>query len=624
MPERHGEESDPRIELLASLSLSVDAIIAAYRFARERGTSLEAELIGEGMVEEVALYRAIALRLDLPFMEEIDPALVEPHPALHGLFVRPTALRLKRSARSSTVASAPLLESLPSLIGAMGRSPRLRERIVITTPSAIRRCVWQVGVRRHARRAVAGLFDLAPQFSARMTLMPWQAFLLGLAVAALFITALFFPMMLLHTLHAALGIIYVLAIGLRLRALLWRRKRPEPAPPPEPAGPLPVYTVLVALYREAEVVDQLLDALLALDWPASRLDIKLVCEEDDRSTLGALAVRTLPPHVEVVRVPATGPRTKPKALTYALAGSRGDYVTIYDAEDRPHPLQLREAHARFAAGDEWLACLQAPLVVDNSHASWLSDLFSIEYFAQFHCFLPMLAARGRPLPLGGTSNHFRRNALLAVGAWDPYNVTEDADLGLRLARRGYRTGLIERPTWEDAPETVPVWLHQRSRWLKGWLQTFLVAMRNPRRLLGEIGPASMAVSLLTCAGMVLSALLYPFFFVSLGILSWRFASGSLPGIASAEAMFYLIDGMAMAGGLAYTLAAARLRRQTTGERLAPYRALLIPVLWLLLTLAAWKAIGDLIRNPHGWNKTPHQPSRRKTGLTTEWGEKWSG
>ena len=206
---------------------------------------------------------------------------------------------------------------------------------------------------------------------------------------------------------------------------------------------LPVYTVLVPLYREERLVTQLVAALGRLQWPASRLDIKLIVEEDDLPTRRAVERAVSGAPFEVVVVPAAAPRTKPKALAYALPFARGHFVTIYDAEDRPHPGQLREAYAVFRRSDPGLACLQAPIVIDDPGKSRIARLFAAEYSALFDGLLPALVALRLPLPLGGTSNHFRREALENVCGWDPYNVTEDADLGIRLARFGYRTGILD-------------------------------------------------------------------------------------------------------------------------------------------------------------------------------------
>ncbi len=207
-----------------------------------------------------------------------------------------------------------------------------------------------------------------------------------------------------------------------------------------------------------------------LEYPPEKLDIKLVLESDDFDTLFALERIRLGSQVEVIIAPEYGPRTKPKALNAALPFARGTYTVVYDAEDRPEPGQLRAAFDRFRAEGDDVACVQACLTIDNTADSWLSRMFTAEYAAQFDLFLPGLARIGLPLPLGGSSNHFRTRVLRAVGGWDPYNVTEDADLGMRIARYGYRATVTDSTTYEEAPAHLGAWLRQRTRWFKGWVR----------------------------------------------------------------------------------------------------------------------------------------------------------
>jgi cellulose synthase/poly-beta-1,6-N-acetylglucosamine synthase-like glycosyltransferase len=234
-------------------------------------------------------------------------------------------------------------------------------------------------------------------------------------------------------------------------ARIWRQAWSDGRIPP---AELPVYSVLVALYHEAEVAPELVAALEKIDWPKSKLEIKLVCEADDHATLGALRALALPRNMEVVAVPVFGPRTKPKALAYALPLVSGEFVALYDAEDHPHPKQLLTAWQRFREAPHEVACIQAPLEIANRGAGIVARMFAFEYAALFRGMLPWLSARRLLLPLGGTSNHFCRAALEEVGGWDPYNVTEDADLGMRLARFGYRAETIACPTYESGPDTT--------------------------------------------------------------------------------------------------------------------------------------------------------------------------
>lgn len=358
---------------------------------------------------------------------------------------------------------------------------------------------------------------------------------------------------------------------------------------------LPRYTILCALYREAAVVDALLAALRSLDYPRARLAIKLILEEDDPETLAAVRAAPHDPAVEVILVPPRGPRTKPKALAMALPFASGDLVVVYDAEDRPGAGQLREAAETFAAGEERLGCLQAPLAIVNERDGWLARFFAAEYDALFRVLLPAFAGAGLPLPLGGTSNHFRRAALDQSLGWDPYNVTEDADLGFRLARFGWRTGTITTPTREEAPPTFRGWFGQRSRWFKGWLQTLAVLARDPARLAGELGARGLVALVATLAGSLGSAL------VHLVCLLALLATCLVRGLPSWAGPWAIVFALGYVGSIAYkTVGLARAGRL----RLAPW-LLLLPLAWIAMGLAALRAVVDLWRRPFHWEKTEH-------------------
>jgi cellulose synthase/poly-beta-1,6-N-acetylglucosamine synthase-like glycosyltransferase len=242
-----------------------------------------------------------------------------------------------------------------------------------------------------------------------------------------------------------------------------------------PDKALPTYTIVAALYREAASIDGLLRALARLDYPPEKLDVILAVEADDAETRSAIERRTARLPVSIIVVPPGDPRTKPKALNAALPFARGDFIVIYDAEDRPEPDQLRRAYDAFARGGARLACVQARLSIDNTADGWLTGLFTAEYAGQFDVFLDGLTALRLPLPLGGSSNHFRTHVLRKACGWDAYNVTEDADLGMRLARLGYRSEMIASTTYEEAPAQFAPWLRQRTRWFKGWMRLTLKA-----------------------------------------------------------------------------------------------------------------------------------------------------
>jgi glycosyltransferase XagB len=302
-------------------------------------------------------------------------------------------------------------------------------------------------------------------------------------------------------------------------------------------------------------------------------------------------------------VPRRPPFTKPKALSYALNAARGAYVVIYDAEDRPHPAQLREAYAAFRKNGPRLACVQAPLVITNADRSWIAAIFALEYAGLFRGFLPFLAKGRLPLPLGGTSNHFDTGILREAGAWDPYNVTEDADLGLRLSRMGYRLDVITRPTFEDAPTQFNVWLKQRTRWFKGWLQTWLVLMRAPGALLADLRPRRFLAFHLMTIGMLVSALFHPALYVFVVMTLWSLVTtgaGSMNWLTGTLLLADLTNVFTF-----YFLGHLALKAKE--RRKIGWRAAMVPVYWLMMTSAAWRAVYQIVLKPHLWEKTPHRP-----------------
>lgn len=442
------------------------------------GTSFVAELLASGEVSEQAFYGAVARVLALPFLDEIDPeALVmRERDGLAALRQRGEVrtVRVETAAGQSLHLVAPDEDAFGRLRGLLADRPDLAERLCIATPRALRRAVEQRCRPTLLRQATHMLFDGLPAHSARIVMKGRQGFLAG-ALAGLYASLLFVASGgAALAVHLVFTLFFMACVVLRLLAV---RRAPSPALPLVSAlvpERMPRYTVLVALYREAEIVPDLLVALGRLVWPRGKLEIKLVCEADDAETITAIRVQDLRPLVEVIEVPASAPRTKPKALAYALQMVAGDYVALYDAEDRPHPLQLVEAWQRFQAAAPGLACVQAPLAIANRDRGLLARMFAFEYSGLFGGMLPFLSRNRLVLPLGGTSNHFRRDILEAIGGWDPFNVTEDADLGLRLRRFGYRTEMISLPTLEIAPESFAEWLPQRTRWFKGWIRLFPV------------------------------------------------------------------------------------------------------------------------------------------------------
>ncbi|MEX0644337.1 MAG: glycosyltransferase family 2 protein, partial [Parvularculaceae bacterium] len=365
---------------------------------------------------------------------------------------------------------------------------------------------------------------------------------------------------------------------------------------------MPVVTILLPVFDEAQGLPILVKAISAIDYPSDKLDIKLLLEADDSATIKEARRLGLDRLFDCVVIPPSEPRTKPKACNHALYLARGDLVVIYDAEDAPEPDQLKKAAAVFAASDQGLACLQARLNFYNANENWLTRLFALEYSLWFDLLLPALDRLRIPIPLGGTSNFFRTRTLIEIGGWDPYNVTEDADLGLRLARRGYRTEILDSTTFEEANCNVANWIRQRSRWMKGYMQTWLVHMRDPNEFYRVAGWRGALATHLFVAGNFFSALINP---ISLVVfIAWlltraEIISVAFPGPLLALNLFALIAGNAF---FIYLGVIAPLKRGW--PELAPY-AILAPVYWWLTSIAAYKAFWQLLTRPSYWEKTDH-------------------
>jgi cellulose synthase/poly-beta-1,6-N-acetylglucosamine synthase-like glycosyltransferase len=431
---------------------------------------------------------------------------------------------------------------------------------------------------------------------AHQTLSPTQAAAVALAGLFAALGVALSPSTALTVAHHVFFAVFLLGGFTRLAAAC--TPLPTLRAPPLADGELPTYTIIAPLYREAEVIAELVQNLEALDYPRDRLQALIVLEADDDVTQAAVRDLALPTFIQVLVVPRGTPKTKPRACNHALERARGELVVIYDAEDMPDPGQLREAAARFAAADPRLACLQAPLrIEDPGFSLFLPTQFRLEYAAHFEVLLPALANWGLAFPLGGTSNHFKVAPLREVGGWDPFNVTEDADIGFRLAAAGYRLGVIARPTWETAPTTWKQWLPQRARWIKGHMQTLAVALRGevPRQ------PRTAASLLLTLAQSVASSHLHgPVMAVAIVLAAIDFAPDARFDIPIWDVLLYVTgwSGAALAGARGVLRAGAQ-PKSLHLLGMAGY--------WLLQSLAAVKALHQFVTAPHHWDKTLHAP-----------------
>lgn len=368
---------------------------------------------------------------------------------------------------------------------------------------------------------------------------------------------------------------------------------------------LPKYTILIPLFREAAVIPRLVRALSEIHYPPEKKQVLIILEEEDDETPIALkAIKNLPSYFQIVTVPNSLPQTKAKACNYAMQFATGDVTTIFDAEDRPDSDQLKKVAQRFAQVEENVVCIQAKLCYYNAGENWLTGMFTIEYANLFNYVLPAMSKFDFPIPLGGSSNHFKTKILREMHGWDPYNVTEDADLGLRLSARGYKTQTIHSFTPEEAPITVGAWVKQRSRWVKGYFHTFFVYMRHPIYVYKRYGFKGFVF-------FVYMLFLSPFLLATMPIM--LYFSGKIilglygfPHITEQILKYFTVFNLLY--GYFGLLFMTFIMKQV--QDLSPVRLwFTYPFYFILHVIAACIAFYKLLTNPHKWDKTTHGVSK---------------
>jgi cellulose synthase/poly-beta-1,6-N-acetylglucosamine synthase-like glycosyltransferase len=595
------------IDRLHRLGIETQVINAALKRTEMTGSWLIHELISEGSLRASTYFQQLARDLGIDYSETIDDRRIVKEAS-------PPAFRVGRTAQvccrqrdgGLVIYTAPDSMAETVIAETLRKFPAKAGMFRIVEPATVQSAFAKLRAQQIAENASTRLYMRTPHMSAKFTLVSWQAFFLGVFSLGVPSAFLLWPEMAFAFLHIFVIATFTIAIATRLAAFYGiQRGNMRRLMEDTPESTFPMYSVLVALHKEAAVAPQIVRSMSRLVWPQSRLEVIYICEEDDHETQEALAKLQLPASHRILAVPPIGPRTKPKALNFALDQCSGEFVVIYDAEDRPDPMQLREAWQRFAMEGLEVACLQAPLLVSNARSGWLSCLFAAEYTCHFYALLPFLDQQGAPLPLGGTSNHFRREALEKIGAWDPYNVTEDADLGIRLTRHGYRSSVIGLPTLEDAPEKLSEWIPQRTRWIKGWMQTFLVHNRDIHQLYNNIGGKNFVLFEILMISFILSPLLYIISIISFGIIFFdsRQISVFLPNL------FYWDIAVFVAGHLSQFFLSAASWRKAFGTRIPMAAAMTFPGYWVLANFAACRAVWKLVRSPFEWEKTSHRPVR---------------
>ncbi len=461
-------------------------------------------------------------------------------------------------------------------------------------------------------RAINGLREDDPVHSASKPLIGWQKPVLVALLAMVIAFGIWRPLQTTVTLIGLCTLAYLLTLGDRV--LIFKRglaSRPIVIPDDVaraiPDEDLPPYTILVPAYNEPEVVGDLIAAMDALEYPRDRLQVLLLLEADDQTTIDAAKACGESDVITILLVPPAEPRTKPKACNYGLHFATGDIVTIFDAEDLPEPLQLRRVVAAFRDLPDNVACVQAKLVYHNGHQNLLTAWFTAEYALWFGYLLPGMMVSTSPIPLGGTSNHLRRDILRRIGAWDPFNVTEDADLGLRIASNGYHTAVIDSYTLEEANSDAINWIRQRSRWYKGYLQTWLVHIREPVKLYRTLGLRSFVRFNLVLAGTPIIAVLnLLFWFIT---VLWFLGQPAVVGSVFPPLIYFpALIAMIIGNFTVMYMNMIALREDDRSDLLLA--ALSVPLFWLIMSIAAAKGAYQMIRQPSFWEKTFHGLAER--------------
>jgi cellulose synthase/poly-beta-1,6-N-acetylglucosamine synthase-like glycosyltransferase len=500
----------------------------------------------------------------------------------------------------------------------------------VASSESIDMAIEKVYCEIHVKKALLDLYYRNPDESAHKVLFPNQKyFIIGVIIATV-VSCAVNSALTFAVLFAAVNVFYFLINPVKLYISVrgFRGAKITSVSQDQITKvenkELPVYTVLVPVYREAAVLPQVMRNLYQMDYPKEKLDVKILMEEKDEETLNEArklglfgdpqtGVDGIPSGkyrdflkiFEPVVIPEADITTKPRACNYGLLRAKGKYCVIYDAEDNPAKDQLKKAAITFSNAPEDIACLQSKLNFYNAKENLLSRWFSIEYSYWYDYYLPGLDRTGAPIPLGGTSNHFRTSQLRELGGWDPYNVTEDADLGVRLSRRDRETQMLDSYTYEEATIKVPHWIRQRSRWYKGHVQTYLVHMRHPKKLLQDLGWKKFSLFQLTFGGAIFMPIINPILWLIAAVsfvAPWAFSNLVFTQIQPI-CIFNLV-----VGNVSYLLFYIITCLDKKNYKAAPL-ALAMPAYWVLISIAAWRGLLQLITKPFYWEKTLHGVSK---------------
>jgi len=595
-------------ELLLEKQLLTEAQLQeAIEIQQQWGTRLGDIILAKGWVKPYLLGQALADHFNKPNVNllkaPIDESLLDRDSL--STYSENLFIPWRREGGLLKVAVVDVNPALLELVDEMVGEPF---DFVITSKFDIIWVLQEIGNQFYSEKAVHQLANELPQFSASEVFTTRQLLFLFIWMTLSMVVMAIWPVISLTTLVLATSVFLLLNFGLRM-VLTWvggDKHFDQMVTDAEVNAlderTLPVYSILLPMYHEAATLPNIAQALRSIDYPLSKLDIKLILEQDDEETIDKAKELGLEGIFEIIRVPDSLPKTKPKACNYALHFCRGELATIYDGEDAPEPDQLKKAVIAFRKAPENTAVIQARLNYFNVAENWLTRMFTMEYSLWFDFYLPALDALRIPIPLGGTSNHFKMSILREMEGWDPYNVTEDCDLGVRLTHAGYRVGVVNSTTFEEANNSIPNWIRQRSRWLKGYMQSYLVHMRSPVEFYKQLGHVGFWGFQFFIGGTIFSALVAPLMFAM--YLVWLFTHTSLfdPYFPSFVLYVTLFNLLIANGMLIYLFMLSGFKRRYFG--LIPW-ALTVPLYWALQSWAGYKGLWQLVHNPFYWEKTHH-------------------
>lgn len=595
--------------LLNSEVANQDEVNKALQIQQKTGGKLGDILLAVSHIRSLDYYKILAQHYGMPFVDlltyDVDTSLLIEDD--HDLYMAKETLPIQKEQGILTVATAnPSLETIDFIKSYWGD----KVKIVCTTKFDILSILQKTFQDEFLFEAINTLVNTNAAFSAKTTFTKWQLVFIGACFGLSTLLFLKNKYLFFILLNAFLGVsvagILMYKIALSIIGLLLGQKHEKPDLSSLPTKDLPIYTILIPVCREKEITLQhLFNSLQKLNYPKDKLDIKFLLEQDDHETIAILKSLSLPMTYEFIYVPFGHPKTKAKACNYGLKFARGEYLTLYDAEDKPSPYQLKIALYTFLKyKDQNVACVQSRLNFYNSKENWLTRMFTMEYTYWFNLLLPALDYLRMPIPLGGTSNHFKTSVLREIDAWDPYNVAEDADLGIRLDRLGYTTKVIASTTYEEANCQVINWIKQRTRWIKGYMQTYIVHMRNPIKLWKAVGLRGFMGFQLFVGGTILTNLVYCYLWLS--FLAFLFLPYQNDLLSSSVMQLQLFNFYMGSFGMIILNILGMIRQKKYSY--LTY-AITAPFYWLLMSLASYRALYQLIFKPSYWDKTEHGISK---------------